>query len=40
MNYSLKQLKVFIAVARYGRFSRTGEVIGLGQSAISHSIKE
>ncbi|KQN49810.1 LysR family transcriptional regulator [Serratia sp. Leaf50] len=40
MNYSLKQLKVFIAVARYGSFSRTGEVIGLGQSAISHSIKE
>jgi DNA-binding transcriptional LysR family regulator len=40
MNYSLKQLKVFIAVARYGGFSRTGEVIGLSQSAISHSIKE
>lgn len=40
MNYSLKQLKVFIAVARYGGFSRTGEAIGLSQSAISHSIKE
>lgn len=40
MNYSLKQLKVFIAVARYGSFSRTGEVIGLSQSGISHSIKE
>lgn len=40
MNYSLKQLKIFIAVARYGSFSRTGEVIGLSQSAISHSIKE
>lgn len=40
MNYSLKQLRVFIAVARHQSFSRAGEAIGLSQSAISHSMKE
>lgn len=40
MNYSLKQLRVFVAVARHGSFSRAGEAIGLTQSAISHSVKE
>lgn len=40
MNYSLKQLRVFVAIARHGRFSRAGEAIGLTQSAVSHSVKE
>ncbi len=40
MNYSLRQLRVFVAVSRYGSFSRAGESIGLSQSAVSHSLKE
>ncbi|PKE31849.1 LysR family transcriptional regulator [Rahnella sp. AA] len=40
MNYSLRQLRVFVAISRYGSFSRAGEAIGLSQSAISHSMKE
>lgn len=40
MNYSLRQLRVFVAVARYGSFSQAGQHIGLSQSAVSHSIKE
>lgn len=40
MNYSLKQLKVFVAIAQHGSFSRAGEAIGLTQSAVSHSVKE
>ncbi len=40
MNYSLKQLRVFVAIARHGSFSRAGEAIGLTQSAFSHSVKE
>jgi len=40
MNYSLRQLRVFVAVSRYGSFSRAGEAIGLSQSAGSHSMKE
>ncbi|WP_058912670.1 LysR family transcriptional regulator [Entomohabitans teleogrylli] len=40
MNYTLRQLKVFVAVARTGSFSRAGETIGLSQSAVSHSVKE
>ena len=40
MNYSLKQLRVFVAVACHGSFSRAGEAIGLTQSAVSHSVKE
>ncbi|HIF6779625.1 TPA: LysR family transcriptional regulator, partial [Serratia marcescens] len=39
-NYSLKQLRVFVAVTRHGSFSRAGEAIGLTQSAVSHSVKE
>ncbi|MBX9386392.1 LysR family transcriptional regulator, partial [Serratia marcescens] len=35
-----KQLRVFVAVARHGSFSRAGEAIGLTQSAVSHSVKE
>ncbi|MRS14774.1 LysR family transcriptional regulator [Enterobacteriaceae bacterium RIT691] len=40
MNYSLRQLKVFITVAQARSFSRAGEIIGLSQSAVSHSVKE
>ncbi|MDH8683215.1 LysR family transcriptional regulator [Klebsiella pneumoniae] len=40
MNYSLRQLKVFVTVARARSFSRAGEMIGLSQSAVSHSVKE
>lgn len=40
MNYSLRQLKIFVAVAQAGSFSRAGERIGLSQSAVSHSVKE
>jgi Transcriptional regulator len=40
MNYSLRQLKVFITVAQAKSFSRAGEIIGLSQSAVSHSLKE
>ncbi len=40
MNYSLKQLRVFVTIARHGSFSRAGEVMGLTQSAVSHSVKE
>lgn len=40
MNYSLRQLRVFITVAQARSFSRAGEMIGLSQSAVSHSVKE
>ncbi|QKJ88112.1 LysR family transcriptional regulator [Paramixta manurensis] len=40
MNYSLRQLRVFVAVAQQGGFSQAGQAIGLSQSAVSHSIKE
>jgi DNA-binding transcriptional LysR family regulator len=40
MNYSIRQLRVFITVAQVRSFSRAGEVIGLSQSAVSHSVKE
>jgi len=40
MNYSLRQLRVFVAVAQHKGFSQAGQVIGLSQSAVSHSIKE
>jgi len=40
MNYSLRQLRVFVTVAQAKSFSRAGEVIGLSQSAVSHSVKE
>ncbi|WP_034916260.1 LysR family transcriptional regulator [Erwinia sp. 9145] len=40
MNYTLKQLRVFVAVAQQGSFSQAGKLIGLSQSAISHSIRE
>jgi len=40
MNYSLRQLRVFVTVAQAKSFSRAGEIIGLSQSAVSHSVKE
>lgn len=40
MNYSLRQLRVFVTVARAKSFSRAGDIIGLSQSAVSHSVKE
>ncbi|MCU6662954.1 MAG: LysR family transcriptional regulator [Silvania sp.] len=40
MNYSLRQLRVFVTVAQAKSFSRAGEKIGLSQSAVSHSVKE
>ena len=39
MNYTLRQLKVFVAVATEGSFSLAGQRVGLSQSAVSHSIK-
>lgn len=40
MNFSLRQLRVFVTVAQARSFSRAGEMIGLSQSAVSHSVKE
>jgi DNA-binding transcriptional LysR family regulator len=40
MNYSLRQLRIFVTVAHARSFSRAGEMIGLSQSAVSHSVKE
>ncbi len=40
MNYTIRQLRVFVAVAQQGSFSQAGQSIGLSQSAVSHSIKE
>ncbi|HHQ4085470.1 TPA: LysR family transcriptional regulator, partial [Citrobacter freundii] len=39
-NYSLRQLRIFVTVAQAKSFSRAGEIIGLSQSAVSHSVKE
>lgn len=40
MNVSLRQLRVFLATAQAGNFSRAGDAIGLTQPAISRSIGE
>lgn len=40
MNYTLRQLRVFVAVAQQRSFSQAGHMIGLSQSAVSHSVKE
>lgn len=40
MNVSLRQLRVFLAIARTGNFSRAGDTIGLTQPAVSRSIGE
>ncbi|HHQ4052635.1 TPA: LysR family transcriptional regulator, partial [Citrobacter freundii] len=36
----LRQLRIFVTVAQAKSFSRAGEIIGLSQSAVSHSVKE
>ncbi|MHA6832759.1 LysR family transcriptional regulator [Ralstonia pseudosolanacearum] len=40
MNVTLRQLRVFLAVARAHNFSRAGDTIGLTQPAVSRSISE
>jgi DNA-binding transcriptional LysR family regulator len=40
MNVTLRQLRVFIEVARLQSFSRAGEEIGLTQSAVSRCVRE
>jgi len=40
MNVTLRQLRVFIAVARLESFSRAGEEVGLTQSAVSRCVRE
>lgn len=40
MNVTLRQLQVFLSVARTRNFSRTGDAIGLTQPAVSRSITE
>lgn len=40
MNVTLRQLRVFIEVARLQSFSRAGEVVGLTQSAVSRCVRE
>jgi len=39
MNVGLRQLKVFLAVAKHGSFSRAAEDIGSSQSAVSLAIR-
>lgn len=38
MNVSLRQLRVFLAVARLGSFSRAADAVGLTQPAVSRNI--
>ncbi|CAM2150577.1 MULTISPECIES: LysR family transcriptional regulator [Paraburkholderia] len=40
MNVTLRQLRVFIEVARLHSFSRAGDEIGLTQSAVSRCVRE
>ncbi|HWY23932.1 MAG TPA: LysR family transcriptional regulator [Nevskia sp.] len=40
MNVSLRQMKLFLAVARERNFSRAGSRVGLSQPAVSRSIRE
>lgn len=40
MNVTLRQLRVFIEVARQQSFSRAGDEIGLTQSAVSRCVRE
>ncbi|EFP3681417.1 LysR family transcriptional regulator [Salmonella enterica] len=39
-NISLRQLRVFLAIAEHHGFSRAGSMMGLTQSAMSHNISE
>lgn len=40
MNYSLRQLRVFLAVVAHGSFSRAADAVGLTQSAVSRGVAE
>ncbi|CAG9164950.1 HTH-type transcriptional regulator CynR [Cupriavidus laharis] len=40
MNYTLRQLRVFLAVAETGGFSRAADAVGLTQSAVSRGVAE
>ncbi|MEG1768739.1 MAG: LysR family transcriptional regulator, partial [Comamonas sp.] len=40
MNITLRQLRVFLAVAQQQNFSRAGEAVGLTQPAVSRSITD
>lgn len=40
LNVTLRQLRVFIEVARLQSFSRAGDLVGLTQSAVSRSVRE
>lgn len=40
MNYTLRQLRVFLAVAAHGSFSRAADAVGLTQSAVSRGVAE
>ncbi|MGI4855891.1 MAG: LysR substrate-binding domain-containing protein [Janthinobacterium lividum] len=40
MNVTLRQLRIFVSVARHGSFSRAGDEIGLTQSAVSRGVRE
>jgi DNA-binding transcriptional LysR family regulator len=40
LNVTLRQLRVFIAVARLRSFSRAGNEVGLTQSAVSRCVRE
>lgn len=40
MRYTLRQLEVFLAVARTGNVSRAGEILHLSQSAVSGALGE
>jgi DNA-binding transcriptional LysR family regulator len=40
MRYTLRQLEVFLAVARAGNVSRAGQALGLSQSATSSSLAD
>jgi DNA-binding transcriptional LysR family regulator len=40
MNVTLRQLEVLLAIARFKSFTKTGESVGLTQSAVSHSVRE
>jgi DNA-binding transcriptional LysR family regulator len=40
MNYTLRQLRVFLAVAAQGSFSRAADIVGLTQPAVSRGVAE
>ncbi len=40
MNVTLRQLRVLLSVARTRSFTRSGDAVGLTQSAVSHSVRD